>query len=146
MRADDYPYPTSTAVVSVMKANRSRDTRPEVQLRSVLHRRGLRFRKEYEVHLPDRKVKVDVAFTRERVAVFVDGCFWHGCPDHGHQPRKNTHYWGPKLDRNRARDVAVTRGLEGAGWRVVRVWEHVPADEAAATVVAALGQVDGARS
>lgn len=138
MRAEDYPHPTSDAVVAVMKGNRSRDTRPEVRLRSALHRRGLRFRKDYAVRLPDRNVKVDVAFTRDRVAVFVDGCFWHGCPEHGHRPRKNTHYWGPKLDRNRARDVAVTRGLESAGWRVLRLWEHIPVEEAAAVVQAAL--------
>ena len=123
-----------------MKGNRSRDTRPEVRLRSALHRRGLRFRKEYAVHLADRRVKVDIAFTRDRIAVFVDGCFWHGCPEHGHQPRSNTHYWGPKLDRNRARDVAATRGLEEAGWRVLRLWEHVPPDDAASAVAAVVGR------
>lgn len=127
-----------------MKGNRSRDTRPEVHLRSALHGLGLRFRKEYAVRLPDRLVRVDVAFTKERIAVFVDGCFWHGCPEHGHRPRKNTHYWGPKLDRTRARDEAVTDGLEHAGWRVLRLWEHVPPHEAASLVAATVRQADGA--
>jgi DNA mismatch endonuclease (patch repair protein) len=137
MSAEGYPHPTSSAVVAVMKGNRSRDTLPEVRLRSELHALGLRFRKDYAVVLPDRRVKVDVAFSRRRLAVFVDGCFWHGCPEHGHNPRKNTHYWGPKLERNRRRDEAVTRGLETEGWRVLRLWEHVPPEQAALEVVAA---------
>jgi DNA mismatch endonuclease, patch repair protein len=121
-----------------MKGNRSRDTAPEVALRSALHARGLRFRKEYPVPLAERRVKVDVAFPRKHVAVFVDGCFWHGCPEHGHEPRRNTHYWGPKLSRNRQRDRAVTEELRRAGWTVVRIWEHVSADDAACVVETAL--------
>jgi DNA mismatch endonuclease (patch repair protein) len=137
---DDYPHPTSRAVTAVMKGNRSQDTRPEVELRAELHKLGLRFRKDYTIRLPDRRVRIDVAFTRQRVAVFVDGCFWHGCPKHGHYPRKNVHYWGPKLERNRKRDAAVTDGLERAGWRVLRFWEHVPPADAARQVLDALSQ------
>jgi DNA mismatch endonuclease (patch repair protein) len=138
VKAAEYPHPASPAVTAVMRGNRSRDTRPEVALRSALHRRGLRFRKEYKVELADRRVRVDVAFPSRRLAVFVDGCFWHSCPQHGHAARRNKHYWEPKFDRNRTRDEAVTRGLESAGWRVLRFWEHVPADDAAEAVSEAL--------
>jgi DNA mismatch endonuclease, patch repair protein len=134
VRADEYPHPESAAVTAVMRGNHSRDTKPEVALRSALHRRGLRFRKDYAVTLADRRVRIDVAFPRQRLAVFSDGCFWHCCPEHGHAARRNTHYWGPKFERNRRRDEAVTRGLEAAGWRVLRLWEHVPAEEAARQV------------
>src|SRR4051794_39523117 len=105
MHPDGYPYPDSEAVVAVMKANRRSDTGPEVATRALLHRLGLRFRKDYLIKLPEtRGVRADIAFSRQRLAVFIDGCFWHGCPEHGHMPRRNTHYWGPKLARNARRD------------------------------------------
>ena len=107
-----------------MRSNRRADTKPEVALRSELHRRGLRFRKNQRVRLHERVVRPDVVFTRARVAVFVDGCFWHCCPEHGNQPGRNTDYWIPKLERNVARDRAVDRALGSAGWTVVRAWEH----------------------
>ena len=81
-------------------------------------------------------MKADIVFTRRRVAVFIDGCFWHGCPEHA--PRVNTHYWGPKLARNVERDQRVTATLRAAGWTVLRLWEHTPPQEAAARVEAAL--------
>ena len=71
-------------------------------------------------------MQADVVFTRARVAVFVDGCFWHSCPLHGRIPKSNLDYWGPKLARNRTRDHEVNLALEGLGWKVVRVWEHEP--------------------
>lgn len=83
-------------------------------------------------------MKVDIVFPRQRVAVFVDGCFWHGCPEHGRVPKANSHYWSKKLNGNIQRDRRTTVALEGDGWRVIRVWEHVPADVAAETVLAAL--------
>ncbi len=113
-----------------MRRNPRRDTQPEIALRSELHRRGLRFRKDPPLRVPGRVVRPDVAFTRARVAVFVDGCFWHVCPVHGNQPRVNIAYWRPKLARNVARDRAVDSALQAAGWRVLRAWEH----EAPATV------------
>jgi DNA mismatch endonuclease (patch repair protein) len=120
-----YPHPTSSAVTAVMKGNRKRGTKPELALRSALHRAGARFRCDYPVKTArPRSIRVDVAFPRAGVAVFVDGCFWHRCPEHGVTPRSNTAYWQPKLDRNVARDAAVDRALHDAGWAVVRVWEH----------------------
>ncbi len=100
-------------------------------MRSELHRLGLRFRKHVPVHGAGRTTRADICFPRQRLAVFVDGCFWHGCPDHGTAPRKNTGYWGPKLATNRQRDRAVDAALSGAGWQVIRVWEHESPAEAA---------------
>nr|WP_280986424.1 very short patch repair endonuclease [Gordonia rhizosphera] len=119
-----------------MAAIRRSDTKPEVALRSALHRQGLRFRKDYPVRVEGRLIRPDIAFTRQRIAVFVDGCFWHSCPMHGRQPRKNTAYWGPKLDSNTARDRQQTALLEAAGWRVLRFWEHEPLE----TVADQIGQ------
>jgi DNA mismatch endonuclease (patch repair protein) len=106
-----------------MQANKSRDTAPEVALRSALHRRGLRFRKHAKV-LPGVRLTPDVVFTVERVAVFVDGCFWHGCPEHWSVPRRNRDFWASKIERNRTRDRETDVVLVEAGWTVVRVWEH----------------------
>lgn len=102
----------------VMSSIRSKDTVPEITLRKALWARGLRFRVHYG---PE---KIDIAFPSRKVAVFVDGCFWHGCPEHSHMPETNVGYWGPKLVRNKERDAATTRKLESEGWKVVRVWEH----------------------
>jgi DNA mismatch endonuclease, patch repair protein len=94
----------------------------------------MRFRKSYRIRLPDFSVRPDVVFTRRRVAVFLDGCFWHRCPDHGSDPRANSDYWGPKLARNVERDRAVDAALADAGWRVVRVWEHEDPGQAATRI------------
>jgi DNA mismatch endonuclease (patch repair protein) len=107
-----------------MRRNPRRDTKPEVALRSALHRMGLRFRKDLAIRTPERVVRPDVVFTRTRLAVFVDGCFWHACPQHGNMPRANTAYWVPKLERNVRRDRAVDAALTAAGWTVFRAWEH----------------------
>ena len=133
-----YPRPSSPAASAVMKANRKTGTTPEVRLRSLLHRRGLRYRKNYLVRSGDLAVRVDIVFPRQRLAVFVDGCFWHRCPRHGTTPRTNPDYWLPKLSRNVARDERVTRALETSGWQVLRIWEHIAPEEASAQVVAAL--------
>ncbi len=115
----------------MMRGNRSADTRPETRLRSLLHRRGLRFRKDFRVATPGRAVRVDIAFTRLRLAVFVDGCYWHGCPEHYRAPRGNASYWSAKIGRNAERDLETNELLGRAGWAVLRIWEHVPLDEAA---------------
>ena len=129
-----YPEPTTAATRRVMRGNRSRDTRPEVVLRSELHRRGLRFRKHLLVMTDPRPIRPDIVFTNRRLAIFVDGCFWHGCPDHGTQPRSNQLYWQAKLKRNHDRDVATCAALKCAGWEVLRFWEHEPV-AAAATMI-----------
>src|SRR4051794_4976178 len=102
-----YPEPADAMVSARMARNRRRDTKPELRLRAALHARGLRFRVDYPVRTDALTVRPDVVFTRWRVAVFVDGCFWHGCPEHGTRPQRNAAYWGPKLQRNVARDRRV---------------------------------------
>lgn len=119
-----YPQPTTSAVSKRMRRNARRDTQPEIAIRSELHRRGLRFRADFPVRLSERIVRPDVVFTRAKVAVFVDGCFWHCCPAHGNKPAANSDYWSPKLARNVARDRVVDMALAEAGWTVVRAWEH----------------------
>jgi DNA mismatch endonuclease, patch repair protein len=133
------PIPSSYTAQRTMQANRRADTRPELAVRSALHARGLRFRKDYPIPIPGRRAtRVDVVFISARVAVFVDGCFWHGCPEHGLTPKSNAAYWVPKLERNRERDQRVTEGLEADGWTVVRVWEHEPVREAVARIALAV--------
>lgn len=133
-----YPEATSAAATRIGKANRRTDTRPELRLRSALHRRGLRFRKDLLLRIGELKVRPDVVFPRRKLAVFVDGCFWHGCPLHQHMPRRNQAYWAPKLKANVERDHRVDRALDAAGWGVVRVWEHEDPDQAALAVAVRL--------
>jgi DNA mismatch endonuclease, patch repair protein len=135
-----YPHPSTQAASATMRGNRKRDTRPELAVRSALHRRGLRFRVQRRVAAGGVVVRPDIVFGREKTAVFVDGCFWHGCPKHGTTPRSNTWYWAPKLERNIRRDRFVDRELQLAGWFVIRVWEHDGPSSAVAKVVAALGR------
>ena len=123
-----------------MRGNRRTDTGPELRLRSELHRRGLRFRKDFLVRAGETKVRPDIVFPRRRLAVFVDGCFWHSCPDHGTRPRANASYWSAKLARNTERDRTVNIGLSTEGWLVLRIWEHTPVPEAADRVATALGE------
>ena len=137
-RLSPYPFPSSAAVSAAMRGNRKRDTGPELKLRSLLHRGGLRFRVNHELIVPGLRVRPDIVFVARRVAVFVDGCFWHSCRWHGTRPRVNTHYWLPKLARVKARDRKVRRLLTRAGWTVVRLWEHVPLERAADLVRRAL--------
>lgn len=133
-----YPAPSSPAASAAMRGNRRRDTRPERALRTRLHAQGYRFRVDYPVLLSEGRCRVDIAFTRHRVAVQVDGCFWHGCPDHGSKPQANSTYWQAKLERNRARDERDNHLLRSGGWRVLRVWEHEQPDAAMRRVVVEL--------
>lgn len=108
-----------------MRANRGRDTGPEVTLRSALHARGLRFRKNHRLDLGDgRRVRPDVVFPGVRLAVFVDGCFWHGCRDHRSLPASNASFWKTKIEGTQERDRKQTAWLQEAGWKVMRIWEH----------------------
>jgi DNA mismatch endonuclease (patch repair protein) len=121
----NWPAPISAATSNVMRGNRGRDTTPETAVRSLVHRRGLRFRTRYTIRLDDgRWTRPDMVFTRSRVAVYVDGCFWHGCPDHGTRPTSNADYWSPKLANNVVRDLDTNAQLSLRGWRVLRAWEH----------------------
>lgn len=106
-----------------MRANRPRDTAPELAVRGELFARGLRYRIH---HCPLRSLRseADVVFPRERVAVYIDGCFWHRCPEHGVMPTANGAWWRTKLDANVERDRRADHALREAGWTVVRVWEH----------------------
>jgi DNA mismatch endonuclease (patch repair protein) len=135
-----YPFPTSPGVSANMKANRRTNTKPELALRAALHARGYRYRKDFRLDLPLRRVRADLAINPGNVAVFVDGCFWHACPDHGSKPKSNQWYWSPKLAKNVERDRAADDALVQAGWTVVRLWEHVPLADAVALVVDAVGQ------
>lgn len=120
-----------------MSKAKRRDTAPEMLLRRELHRRGRRFRVVMKVPGNNRRT-IDIAFPRKMLAVFVDGCFWHGCPTHGTQPSANSAWWRQKLAANAGRDADTDRLLMEEGWRVLRIWEHVPIDEAADRVEAAL--------
>ncbi|WP_435079272.1 very short patch repair endonuclease [Clavibacter michiganensis] len=128
-------WASSDTARRVMRANKRRDTAPELAVRRILHARGHRYRVDLRVAMESRS-RADIAFTRQRIAVFIDGCFWHGCPDHLHLPKSNADYWGPKLARNVERDGEVTALLTGLGWTVLRFWEHEPADAVAEAIIA----------
>ncbi|TCC22649.1 very short patch repair endonuclease [Kribbella speibonae] len=123
-----------------MQAIRRTNTKPEILLRSALHRSGYRFRKDLSIYTSSRRVRPDVVFTARKVAVFIDGCFWHCCPEHGRQPSVNSQYWTPKLQRNVERDRLADTALGEDGWKVVRIWEHEPLDDAVEKVVAAVAE------
>ena len=106
-----------------MRGNRNRDTRPEMAVRSAVHALGLRYRVAGRPIAGVRRT-ADLVFRRRRVAVFVDGCFWHGCPDHFRVPSTHVEYWTAKIERNRERDIETDALLAEAGWTAVRVWEH----------------------
>jgi DNA mismatch endonuclease (patch repair protein) len=116
-----------------MVANRGTETAPEIALRSALHRRGLRFRKHLPP-IPSLRCNADVVFSTAKIAVFVDGCFWHRCPEHATFPKANAAWWQAKLDQTFQRDRRNDAVLDEAGWTVVRVWEHEDPGAAAARV------------
>ena len=118
-----------------MSRTKNADTPGEMAVRSALHRRGLRFRVHRRIEGVPR-TRPDIVFVSARVAVFVDGCFWHQCPEHRTSPRANAKWWREKLDRNVARDRATDEALADAGWGVIRVWEHEDADVGAETIEA----------
>lgn len=120
-----------------MQANRGRDTGPELSLRSALHRRGLRFRLHQAI-VPGTRRSVDIVFKRARVAVLVDGCFWHGCPTHGSTAKANASFWKAKIIANKRRDADTDRRLRNCGWEVMRIWEHERPESAAARIKRAI--------
>lgn len=116
-----------------MSVARRKDTKPELDLRRILHSHGMRYRVVYPVPGRPRR-SIDVAFTRTKVAVFIDGCFWHACPVHRTQPRANSEWWMEKLARNVARDRETDQHLTALGWIVLRFWEHEDMTKAAKAV------------
>jgi DNA mismatch endonuclease (patch repair protein) len=123
-------WATTPAVRKAMRANRSRDTKPELAVRSAAHALGLRYRVNARP-LPDVRCRADMVFTRCRVAVFIDGCWWHGCPLHYRPPKANAAYWAAKVNRNVARDRRIDQCLAQADWLVVRIWAHDDPEQAA---------------
>jgi DNA mismatch endonuclease (patch repair protein) len=129
--------PTSPSVSARMSRQASRDTAQELALRRLLHSHGLRYRVHVPVPGMPRRT-MDIAFGKLRIAIFLDGCFWHGCPEHATRPKTNSERWRTKLDRNIARDRETTEHLEALGWTVLRYWEHEEVDEIASWVEAAV--------
>lgn len=130
-----------SAVRRVMQGNRGRDTKPEIAVRRLLHRAGYRYRVDMR---PVRGFarRADIVFTRQRLAVFIDGCFWHGCPAHYRPAKVNAERWQEKIEGNRRRDRETTKRLTQEGWTVLRLWEHEPPVEAFARIVALLEEAN----
>ncbi|WP_258066853.1 very short patch repair endonuclease, partial [Rathayibacter sp. AY2B7] len=121
-------WASSDGVRRSMRSNRGRDTKAELRIRSALHAAGLRYRLQRKVPGSSRRT-MDVAFPRQRIAVFIDGCFWHGCPVHHTVSKTNAGFWAEKVTRNRERDRDTDRLLREAGWIALRFWEHEDPDE-----------------
>ncbi len=117
-----------------MQSNKGRDTKPELLVRQLVHAAGLRYRVSARPEVDFRRT-ADLLFRPARVAVFVDGCFWHGCPEHYTRPKANDGYWSGKVARNRERDEETTRILTERGWSVLRFWEHEDPAEVAEQIV-----------
>ena len=124
------PVASSPAVAAFMSKMRRRDTGPELALRRALHRRGVRFR----VHAANLPGRPDIVLVRVRLAIFVDGCFWHGCADHGVTPRANRSFWTEKIRANQLRDRRNDAALIELGWSLMHVWEHEDPEVVAARV------------
>jgi DNA mismatch endonuclease, patch repair protein len=137
------PEASTPQVRRRMQATPQRDTAPEVALRSAIHRLKFRFRVDWT--LPNTRRRADLAFVAPKVAVFVDGCFWHCCPQHATWPKNNADWWRKKLTANVARDRDTDRRLEAAGWAVVRVWEHEHIDHAVRKLTRVLRRRSGTR-
>lgn len=117
------PIPSSDAALKRMQAAKARDTAPEKALRLLLHEKSLRYRVDVKP-IKELNRRADIVFRSTKVAVFVDGCFWHGCPIHGTQAKANAEFWRNKIKQNQIRDADTNERLKKDGWKVVRVWEH----------------------
>ena len=125
-----------------MQANRRRDTGPELAIRRLVHARGLRYRVDARP-IPAVRHTADMVFSRARIAVFIDGCWWHGCADHYRAPASNGSYWSAKVARNRDRDRKVDDVLKAAGWQVIRIWEHESPEAGASRIEVAVSRRRG---
>ncbi len=132
------PAASSPLVRRVMQANASSDTQPELILCSALHRAGLRFRKNVRPEV-ELKCKADIVFRKARVCIFVDGCYWHGCPRHFETPKVNSDWWDEKIVDNRKRDRKKRTMLRRYGWRVISIWEHDVVPRKLAALVERIG-------
>ena len=133
------PRASAPSVRERMQATGRRDTPPELQIRSLLHRQGYRYRVDISP-LENFRSRADIVFPRLRVAVYIDGCFWHGCPLHGTWPKAHGDWWRDKIESNRERDSRANAILVSSGWTVVRIWEHEDPVEAAEKVIAAVAR------
>ncbi|HEY9309236.1 MAG TPA: very short patch repair endonuclease [Microbacterium sp.] len=131
-------WASSAGTERSMRSNRGRDTGPERAVRAIIHRQGARYRVDY-APVGGRR-RADIVFTRQRIAIFIDGCFWHCCPTHGTQPRRNADYWAPKLLRNVERDRETNDLLRDAGWTVLRFWEHESPEQVASEIIGKIRQ------
>tara|TARA_Y100001958_G_scaffold158256_1_gene155576 strand:- start:1316 stop:1732 length:417 start_codon:yes stop_codon:yes gene_type:complete len=116
-----------------MRNQRIVDTKPESEIAKACFAKGLRYRKD--VDIPEVKTRGDLVFRKHNLVVFIDGCFWHGCPWHYKTPKTRSDWWDAKIERNKLRDAQKTRKLRRLGWKVVRVWEHVEPEKAAKRIV-----------
>lgn len=123
-----------------MRSNKGRDTSLELAVRRRLHAAGFRYRVDF-APIPGLRRRADIVFTRVRLAVFVDGCFWHGCPMHYTAPTINGDFWKTKVEANRSRDLDTNRRLAADGWTVCRYWEHQPVEEISESVAAMVIQL-----
>lgn len=135
-------WASTTGIRNIMRANRARDTGPELALRRAVHSLGLRYRVGGRP-IPTLRRTADVIFPGAKVAVFVDGCFWHGCPEHHRPASRNGEFWRAKIDGNKARDSETDAALADQGWSVVRVWEHEDPSEAAGRLAAVVKSARG---
>ncbi len=119
-------WASSEGTRTSMRSNRRRDTKPELAVRRLVHATGLRYRVDYPPLPAHRRMRADLVFTRAKIAVFIDGCFWHGCPLHHTVARTNAEFWRDKVDSNRERDERTNAALRAADWTVLRFWEHEP--------------------
>jgi DNA mismatch endonuclease (patch repair protein) len=128
-----------------MRTLKRKDNDAELAVRRLLHAAGYRYRVHYPVPGRPRRT-IDIAFTRPKVAVFIDGCFWHGCPEHGTQPTSNAQWWSAKLQANMNRDRDTDAHLRLVGWTVIRAWEHLLAPDVVADLVPMIGPGASTRS
>ena len=133
------PEPRDETIRRRMQRQRRRDTNHELEIRRALHSLGYRFRVDYRME-PSMRTRGDIVFTRRRLVVFVDGCFWHGCPEHATAPKTNAEWWREKLAANVERDRRVDRALTALDWTVLRIWEHEPVPEAVQRIESSLSE------
>ncbi|WP_260431159.1 very short patch repair endonuclease [Burkholderia stagnalis] len=136
--------PPTTEISRRMAKVRQKATDAEVALRRELYRVGLRYRIDYEVLKKPRRV-ADIAFPGRRIAIFVDGCFWHGCPEHATWPKRNAEFWRQKIETNRLRDADTNERLRSLGWTVLRFWSHESPTDAARVVANLVAKIDERR-